>query len=327
MESRAFGRAGFSVSSVGFGAWGIGGTWWGGSPDDEAARLALRRAAELGVDFYDTALAYGDGHSESLVGRLVRETRSPALRVASKIPPKDQRWPARHDSLARDVFPADWIVSCAEKSLRNTGLERLDLIQFHVWSDSWMREDEWWRAVERLKRDGKIALWGASINDHEPDSALELVRSGRADSVQVIYNVFDQKPAERLFPLCRETKTAVIARVPFDEGSLTGTFTRDTLFPEGDFRTDYFRDRRGETASRSARLKDVASRHGLTLAQAALKFCLADPAVSTVIPGMRRPSRVEENVVAADGKPLPPALLAEFRAAAWPFWEASPRLR
>nr|HRY30163.1 aldo/keto reductase [Elusimicrobiota bacterium] len=214
MKSRPFGKAGFDVSEIGFGSWGIGGTWWGRSIDDKSSLKALHRALELGITFFDTALVYGKGHSEQLIARAFREKKPTNVYVASKIPPKNNGWPARHDTLARQVFPKDWIVSCLDKTLRNLSLERIDLIQFHVWSDSWMREDEWWETVESLKKTGKIRLWGVSINDHEPESALELVRSGRADSVQVIYNIFDQSPAEKLFPLCLEKNTAVIVRVP-----------------------------------------------------------------------------------------------------------------
>jgi aryl-alcohol dehydrogenase-like predicted oxidoreductase len=316
---RSFGKAGFDVSEIGFGAWGIGGSWWGRSPDDAAALAALRAAVEHGVTFYDTARVYGDGHSERLVGQVRRENKDRDLFVASKIPPKNYRWPAARGSDVRDSFPADWIVSSTETSLKNLGLERIDVMQFHVWTDGWLAQsEEWLPAVERLKRDGKIRLWGVSINDHEPDTALELVRSGLADSVQVILNLFDQTPAERLLPLCREKNVAAIARVPFDEGSLTGAFTADTTFEEGDFRRNYFAGRMPEVLRRVDALRFLVGETGAeTLAQAALKFCLSFSAISTVIPGMRKPSRVAENVRASDGRYFGADLLAKLKAHAW----------
>lgn len=316
MKYRAFGRTGFDVSEIGFGAWGIGGSWWGTQPDDKAALAALRRAAELDINFFDTAIVYGDGHSERLVGQALRETRANA-RVASKVPPKNFRWPAAPDSLARDVYPAGWIIESVEKSLRNLRMERMDLVQFHVWADGWLKEDEWWEAVQKLKKDGKIAFWGVSVNDNRPESAVKLAESGRADSLQVIYNIFEQAPAERLLPLCQKSRTAVIARVPFDEGSLTGTFRADTVFEEGDFRRNYFKDRLPEVVKRVDRLRFLLQEGPKTLAEAALKFCLSHPAVSTVIPGMRRPARVEENAAASDGHLLSPALLARLKEHAW----------
>jgi aryl-alcohol dehydrogenase-like predicted oxidoreductase len=242
----------------------------------------------------------------------LRETKA-SVYIASKIPPKNMRWPAGHNIPARETFPPEWIVSNVEQSLRNLGVERLDLVQFHVWSDTWMKQDDWWEAVEKLKRQGKIRFWGVSINDHEPDSALELVRSGRADSVQVIFNIFDQSPVRHLFPLCREKSVAVIARVPFDEGSLTGTFTENTVFEEGDWRADYFKGRLPEIVARVSQIKPLLSDQAPSFAQAALKFCLSFPAVSTVIPGMRKVSNVEQNVLASDGRLLPPDLLERLK--------------
>jgi len=319
MKYRPFGRGGWDVSEIGFGAWGLGGAWWGGRPDDAEALRALHRAADLGINFIDTALVYGEGHSERVIGRFLKERRAP-LRVATKVPPKNHRWPADPRLPVRDAFPNEWIISCAENSLGNLGLERLDLLQLHVWSDHWMAQmDDWARAVETLKKSGKIRLWGVSVNNHAPDNALALVRSGLADSVQVIYNIFDQTPAERLFPLCREKNVAVIVRVPLDEGGLTGTLTPDTVFDDGDFRKNYFKGPRLlETVRRVENLRPLLRGKTETLPQAALKFCLSQPAVSTVIPGMRKASRVEENVCAVDGPLFSEDTLAALKAHAWP---------
>jgi aryl-alcohol dehydrogenase-like predicted oxidoreductase len=319
MRYRTFGKTGVQVSEIGFGAWGIGGSWWGKAVDDRASVQALRRALDLGINFFDTALVYGRGHSERLIGQVLAETRAPAS-VASKVPPKDGRWPALPAIPAKEAFPGDWIVSCTEQSLKNLGVERLDLIQFHVWSDAWMTQQEVWRpAVERLKQDGKIRFWGVSINDLQPDSALQLVDSGFADSVQVIYNIFEQAPADKLFPLCQKKGVAVIVRVPFDEGSLTGAFTLDTVFDDQDFRKDYFGGGRlAQAVRRVEALRPLFQEQGMSVAQGALRFCLSHPAVSTVIPGMRKPAHVEENVRAAESPPLPPDFRGHLKKHAWP---------
>lgn len=317
MRYRRLGRAGFEVSEIGFGAWGIGGKYWGATNDRLSLR-ALRRAFELGVNFVDTAFAYGDGHSEKLVGQAIREFRG-EVRVATKIPPKAGGWPPAPGTPARQAFPTDWIVRVTEQSLKNLRVERLDLQQFHIWRDEWLAETEWQEAVTKLKEQGKIRAFGVSVIDHRPDTALRAVTSGLIDSVQVIFNIFDQSPRDELFPLCRAHHVGVIARVPFDEGSLTGALRPDTQFPSGDFRGQYFRgDRLRETCQRVERLRFLVRDEIKSLAQAALKFCLSHPEVSTVIPGMRRPEHAEENCAASDGLPLRPDELEELRAHAWP---------
>lgn len=316
MQYRSLGRTQLKVSEIGFGAWGIGGMW--GPRDDEQALSALRRALDQGINFIDTALAYGDGHSEQLIAQVSRERRL-RVNVATKIPPKNHEWPARHDIPIKEVFPRDWIVQCTERSLVNLDTDCLDLQQLHVWTEDWLEQPEWIETLRELKAAGKIRFIGVSINDHEPDSALELVRSGWVDTIQVIYNIFDQSPAERLLPLAGENNIGIIARCPFDEGGLTGTLRADTVFPEGDWRREYFYgDRLKETVARVEGLKFLIRGEIRSLPQAALKFCLSHPAVSCVIPGMRRPSYVEENVSASDGKGLTPVELERLRAHAWP---------
>jgi aryl-alcohol dehydrogenase-like predicted oxidoreductase len=221
MRYRALGKTGLEVSELGFGAWGIGGTMWIGADDDESLR-ALRLAIEHGVNFLDTAYGYGDGHSEQLVGAAVRDSAE-TVYVASKIPPKNMQWPARPGVRAEEAFPADWIVACTERSLQNLGLETIDVQQFHVWSDEWVGQGNWLDGIDRLKRDGKIRFFGVSINDHQPDNAIRLVESGLVDTVQVIYNVFDQSPEDALFPAVETARVGVIVRVPLDEGALTGS--------------------------------------------------------------------------------------------------------
>jgi len=316
MRYRKLGKSDFQVSEMGFGAWGIGGTQWRGGTDEESLR-ALRRALQLGVNFIDTALAYGDGHSERLVGRVVREA---GLRVyvATKVPPKNQLWPARAGIGIEQVFPCRYILDTTERSLKNLGLDAIDLQQLHVWSPEWTNQDDWRRAFEELKRSGKVRAVGVSINDHQPDSALELIRTGLIDAVQVIYNIFDHSPEQELFPLCLERDIGVLARVPLDEGSLTGTITEATEFDPRDFRAYYFRgDRKRQVAERVAALqRDLAGVEG-TLPELALRFCLSHPAVSTVIPGMRQARHVEANAAVSEKGPLAPEVLAVLKKHVW----------
>ena len=315
MQYRILGRTGFSVSDIGYGAWGIGGKQWLGGEDVESLR-ALHRAIELGLNLIDTALAYGDGHSEQLVGQVVRQTGRKIF-LATKVPPKNLLWPARPGIGIEEVFPYHYIVECAEQSLRNLGVECIDLLQLHVWNPEWIHRDEWRRAFRDLKRAGKVQAVGVSINDHDPDSALELVRTGLIDTVQVIYNIFDQTPEANLFPLCRKENVGVLARVPLDEGSLTGHVDENTTFPPGDFRDWYFRgDRKRQVAEHVKALrKDLGD--GTSLPDTALRFCLSHPAVSTVIPGMRAVKHVESNVSLSDQGPLPDEAREILRRHAW----------
>ena len=316
MKYRKLGRTNYEISEIGYGAWGIGGALWQGAKDDESL-AALRRAIELGLNFIDTALAYGDGHSEQLVGQVVRAAGR-KIYVATKVPPKNELWPARPGIGIEQVFPYDYIMSSTEQSLRNLGLETVDLQQLHVWNPEWIGRDEWRRAFEDLKRSGKVRAVGVSINDHQPDSALELIRTGLIDTVQVIYNIFDQSPERNLFPLCLERNIGVLARVPLDEGALTGRITEDTTFPPGDFRNDYFLgDRKRQVVERvNALRRDLAATDG-NLPEMALRFCLSHPAVSTVIPGMRSLRNVEANCAVSDKGPLPPEVLDVLRRHAW----------
>ncbi len=316
MRYRALGKTGISVSEIGYGAWGIGGRQWLGADDQESLR-ALGRAIELGVNFIDTALAYGEGRSEQLVGKAVREAPGKVW-VATKVPPKNLLWPARPGVGIDEVFPYDHIIRCTEQSLRNLGVDVIDLQQLHVWNPEWIDCDDWRRAFEDLKKSGKARAVGISINDHQPDSALEAVQTGLIDAVQVIYNIFDQSPERNLFRLTQQMGVGVLARVPLDEGGLTGTIDENTTFPKGDFRERYFRgDRKRQVAERVAALKrDLAGVEG-TLAEIALRFCISHPAVSTVIPGMRRVKTVESSCSASERGPLGADVLAKLKRHAW----------
>jgi aryl-alcohol dehydrogenase-like predicted oxidoreductase len=304
LHYRKLGGTGLEVSEIGYGAWGIGKDAWRGAEDGESLK-ALHRAIDLGLTFVDTALAYGSGHSERLVGQVVRE-REEQIHVATKIPPKNRTWPAPSGLHPDEVFPGDHVRECTEQSLRNLGTEALDVQQFHVWQDEWIGQGDWMETVEDLKREGKIRFFGVSINDHEPENALGLLETGLADTVQVIYNVFDQSPEDRLLPACEEKGVGVIVRVPFDEGSLTGKVTPRTSFEEGDFRNRYFRGERKQEVQERVRV--IVSELGVTeeeMAEVALRYVLSHPAVSTVIPGMRSVRNVERNMAVGDGKGLP----------------------
>jgi len=317
MNYRKLGGTGLEVSALGYGAWGISGKQWIGATDD-GSLAALRKAISSGVNFIDTALAYGDGKSEELVGKAVAESGEKVY-IATKVPPKNRVWPARPGVGIDKVFPYDYVIESTETSLRNLGAETIDLQQFHVWNPEWLSSDEWRRAFETLKTSGKVRFVGISINDHQPDSALGIIETGLIDTVQVIYNVFDQTPEKTLFPACLKHNIGVLARVPFDEGSLTGKVDESTTFPEGDFRNHYFRgDRKKQVVDRvAAILNDPGIAKTAAIADIALRFCLSHPAVSTVIPGMRSLSSVEANVKAATAEQLTQQEIDVLHRHAW----------
>jgi aryl-alcohol dehydrogenase-like predicted oxidoreductase len=314
MRYRTLGRTGWPVSEVGYGMWGMAG--WTGS-DDAESLAALEWAVRLGCNFFDTAWAYGSGHSERLLGRVVRAHPDRNLVVATKVPPKNSQWPSRRGSPLDDCFPPEHIGQFAAKSLENLGLPRIDLLQFHVWEDAWAHDERWQRAVDDLKRQGMVRAVGISVNRWEPANVLETLRTGRIDVVQVIYNIFDQAPEDELFPLCRERNIGVIARVPFDEGTLTGTLTLQSRWPEGDWRSTYFvPENLAASVARAEALRPLVP-EGMTMAELALRWILAEPTVSTVIPGMRKLRHVEQNLAVSDGRPLDPVLLGRLKAHRW----------
>jgi aryl-alcohol dehydrogenase-like predicted oxidoreductase len=317
MEYRTFGRTGWKVSEIGYGMWGMAG--WTGS-DDEESRQSLDRAVALGCNFFDTAFAYGDGRSEELLGELLKRHPGKKLYIATKIPPKNRRWPARPEYPLRDVFPEDYIREYTEISLRNLGTSSMDLQQFHVWDDSWAADDSWQRAITSLKKDGLVKAVGISINRWQATNVLKALATDLIDSVQVVYNIFDQAPEDELFVECQRRNIAVIARVPFDEGSLTGTLTPDTKWPDGDFRNIYFQpENLKNTLDRVEKLRPAVP-PGMKLPELALRHILQHPAVGTVIPGMRKLTHVEQNLAASDGRPLPTAVMDELRRHRWDRW-------
>ncbi|WP_216671541.1 aldo/keto reductase [Saccharibacillus qingshengii] len=316
MNYRTLGKTGLQVSEIGYGAWGIGNSGWLGAQDDESVQ-ALHRAIGLGLNFIDTALVYGDGHSEKLVGQVMRE-RSETVYVASKIPPANGQWPARAGVPSSETFTAEHVISSTEISLRNLGLDTIDVQQFHVWSDEWASQGDWLEGVQKLKEQGKIRHFGVSINDYEPDNALKLIESGIVDTVQVIYNIFEQTPEDRLLPACIEHNVGVIVRVALDEGGLTGSITPDSEFEEGDFRSRYFRgDRKREVYERVQKITQDLEIGQDAIAETALRYVLSHPAVSTVIPGMRSVRNVERNMRIGDGQGLPQEQLEKLKAHRW----------
>jgi aryl-alcohol dehydrogenase-like predicted oxidoreductase len=314
MKYRRFGRTGWTVSEIGYGMWGMAG--WTGSDDVESMQ-SLQRAVDLGCNFFDTAWAYGNGHSEELLGRLVRNNPAKKLYLATKIPPKNLAWPSRREYTLDDCFPPDHIDRYAHASLKNLGVGSFDLIQFHTWEDSWLEDDRWVKKIDDLRNQGLFRAVGISVNRWEPWNGMRAVESGLIDSVQVIYNIFDQNPEEALLPACAAMDVGVIARCPFDEGSLTGTLTLESRWPQGDWRNTYFVPQNLQASvARAGALKPLVP-PGMTMPEMALRFILNDPTVSTTIPGMRKMKNVEANVSASDKGPLPADLHAELRKHRW----------
>lgn len=316
MRTRKLGRTGLQVSEVGFGAWGIGGRQWMNGSDEESM-AALNRAIELGINLLDTAYAYNEGHSEKLIAKARKQAASPVF-VATKIPPKNRIWPAKPGIEIDEVFPYDYIVEITERSLRNLETDCVDLQQFHVWNPAWLGREEWRRGIEDLKKAGKVRYFGISINDHQPDTALGIIGTGMIDTVQVIYNIFDQSPETNLFSACKTHNIGILARCPLDEGALTGSIDERTQFEPGEFRDFYFRgDRKSQVVKAVDALRKELGDTGESLAETALRFTLSNDAVSCVIPGMRKVRNVEANAAIPEKGPLDGATLAKLKRHAW----------
>jgi len=321
MQYRRFGSQGWSVSDIGYGMWGMGS--WSNSNDDESL-ASLQLSVDNGCNFFDTAYAYGNGHSEGLLGQIIRSNPGKEIYTASKIPPKNLQWPAKPEYTLMDSYPPDHVEEYVHRSLENSRLERFDLMQFHTWQDDWMRDDRWLYRLDDLRSQGLIRAIGLSLNRWEPWNGVRAVKSGQIDAVQVIYNIFDQNPEDELFPACREHNVAVIARVPFDEGTLTGTLTKESRWPEGDWRNSYFVPENlipsVDKANEIKRVLEVWNREhssNITMPQLALRFILSNSDVTTIIPGMRKRSHVESNIEASDQGELPGELLDQLRQFRW----------
>ncbi len=314
MNYRRFGRTNWQISEIGYGMWGMGG--WTGSDDGESL-VSLQRAVDLGCNFFDTAWAYGEGKSEALLGQLVRANPGKKLYTATKVPPKNATWPSRREFTLDDTFPPEYIEQRVRESLEHAGLDSFDLVQFHVWEDRWVEDDRWIKKIDELRAQKLFARIGISLNRWEPWNGVQAVRSGLIDAVQVIYNIFDQNPEDELFPACVEKDVAVIARVPFDEGTLTGNLTKDSKWPAGDWRNIYFvPENLIPSVERAEQLKALLPAD-LTLPDVALRFILNNPTVSTIIPGMRKTRHVESNIAASDAASLPPELVSELQKHRW----------
>jgi aryl-alcohol dehydrogenase-like predicted oxidoreductase len=314
MKTRRFGRTDWQVSEIGYGMWGMGG--WTGS-DDEESLASLQLAIDLGCTFFDTAWGYGEGHSEALLGKIIKANPDKKLFTATKIPPKNFIWPSRREFLLEDCFPPDHIEEYVTSSLENSGLESFDLMQFHVWEDHFMDDNRWISKVADLKKQGLFQAIGISINRWEPWNAVRTVQSGMIDAVQVIYNIFDQNPEDKLLPACQENDVAVIARVPFDEGTLTGNITLESTWPDDDWRSTYFVPENLKSSVEHADALRPLVPDGMTMPEMALRFILNEPRISTIIPGMRKPHHVKMNIGASDLGPLPADLHKELKKHRW----------
>jgi aryl-alcohol dehydrogenase-like predicted oxidoreductase len=314
MQYRRFGRSDWQISEIGYGMWGLAG--WTGS-DRKEIEDSLDLAVASGCNFFDTAWGYAEGLSETILGELIRRNPDKKLYAATKIPPKNRQWPSKPTFLLKDVFPAGYIVEYAEKSLKNLGVEAIDLLQFHVWEDAWAQEDEWKEAIQKLTKEGKVQRWGLSINRWEPDNALKTLETGLIDAVQVIYNIFDQAPEDNLFPLCRKMDIGVIARVPLDEGTLSGHFTKETTFPADDWRSTYFVPENLNASVDHAEALRLDLPEGMSMPEAALRFILENQDVHTTIPGMRKLSHVKANIASSDGQRLPAEALERLKKHRW----------
>jgi aryl-alcohol dehydrogenase-like predicted oxidoreductase len=314
LRYRKFGRTDWQVSEIGYGMWGMAG--WTGS-DDVESLASLRRSIDLGCNFFDTAWAYGDGHSEELLGKALRANSGKKLYVASKVPPKNRRWPSQRGFTLDESYPPEYVFEYVDKSLRNIGVDALDLIQYHTWEDNWLDDQRTIRTIKELRAAGKVRAVGISMNRWEPWNGIRAVKSGLIEAVQVIYNIFDQNPEDELFPACRAYDVAIIARVPFDEGSLTGSLTLQSTWPKNDWRSTYFVPENLRTSVEHAEALKPLVPAGSSMAEMALRFILNHPDVATIIPGMRKIKNVEANIAASDKGPLPAVLHSELRKHRW----------
>ncbi|MBI3591148.1 MAG: aldo/keto reductase [Candidatus Melainabacteria bacterium] len=293
MEYRILGRTNLKVSAIGFGAWAIGGDMWG-PQNDKTSTAAINKAIDLGLNFIDTAAGYGDGHSEKIIGKVLK-TRKERIYTATKIPPL--MWPPPPSTRAKDAFPKDSIVQYVEQSLKNLQVDCIDLIQLHSWRKNWTDDTEWYETLTKLKKAGKINFIGVSVHDGLEDEALGLIETGRVDTIQVVYNILAQTPQKNLFPKALKHNIGIIARVPLAYGALSGKFTSNTTFPSGDFRSGkYAGNGLKYILSEIERYKKIVRTDDKEkLVSAALHFALAHKAVSLTIPGIRNAKQAEEN--------------------------------
>ncbi len=319
MEYRKFGKTGWDVSEIGFGGWQLGGTW--GNVDDSESIETLLYAFEQGINFVDTAMLYGAGRSETVIGKALKQWTGNDIYVATKVPPSV--WNQQEDINApmRGRYNAVYMRQEVEAALKRLDVECIDLLQLHGWYHRGAYELDWLESLNELKLEGKVRHIGVSLHDSRPDQGLAVAKLGLVDSIQVLYNVFEQEPADELFGAAEATDTAIIARVPLDSGALTGSWNADTIkdWAEDDKRFQMYSkgDNFAKTLERIEAVKAETSPHYENLAEAALRFALSNKAVSAVIPGMRNKHEVDLNTVHSDGKEFPAELAEALKKHAW----------
>ena len=321
MKYRKFGKTGWDVSEIGFGAWAIGGSW--GSQDDGESIKAMHKALDLGVNFIDTAAGYGNGRSERLIGQILKERKGEKIYVATKTPPSDGHWPPLPQERWEDRYSEKYLRENIETRLKNLGVEALDCLQLHTWTRAWNDDPQPLMLLRKFQKEGKIRAVGISTPEHDQNSVIDLMRGGWVDVVQVIYNIFEQEPAAQLLPVAKKQNVGIIVRVVFDEGSLTGRFTNETTFEEGDFRRNYFAgDRLSRSVARAQKVKETIAGSGYTMPQAALKFALANDAVGTIIAGIRNESQAQMNCSVSELPDMTPELQKKLWPHNWrrAFW-------
>jgi aryl-alcohol dehydrogenase-like predicted oxidoreductase len=318
VQRRPFGRTGWDISEVAFGAWQLGGQW--GPVDDDASVRALLDAYERGINFVDTAEMYGSGHSEEVVGRSLRDWTGARVYVATKVQPIHWPDPAESDPDIAAAYPAAYLRSSVEASLRRLGVDRLDLIQLHCWMPGGVHDQGWLTTLQAMREEGKIDRIGVSLRDHRADEGVAIAQSGLVDSIQVIYNIFDQSPEQGLLAAAAASQTAIIVRVALDSGSLSGAWTPasyDEWAPGSVLSTLFRGERFGQTLERVARIREVTDPFYESLDEAAIRFVLDAKEVSTVIIGMTSPERIERNLSFSDGGGLAPGLRDRLAGFEW----------
>src|SRR5258708_3113047 len=327
MKYRTLGKTELKVSEIGYGTWQLANdpNCWVGADLEESLK-SLARFVELGGNFIDTAWIYGfddakpDEHpSEQLIGKFLKQSgKRGRLILATKVPPKNMNWPALKGVSVSEVFPNDWIEKCVDDSLKSLGIDSLDLVQFHVWQDDFVDEDGWKETIQKIMKSGKVKNWGISVNDYQPTNCVRALDTGLISTIQFIFNLFHQKPTEKLFPYAKKRNIGLIARVPLDEGGLSGNFTENTTFEEGDFRSKFFtKERLKELVKRTDGLKKLLDGEAKTLSELGLRYILSFDEVSTAIPGMRKMSHVESNTSLSDGQKLSAQLMEQLKNNSW----------
>lgn len=327
MKYRILGKTGLKVSEIGMGTWQLANdpNCWVGS-DLKESLASLYKFTELGGNFIDTAWIYGYSDSfpnkhpsEELISKFLKESKKRRqLVIATKVPPKNMKWPAWKKIPISEVFPDKWIEKCVDDSLKSLKVDYIDLVQFHVWQDDFVNNDGWKNTIQKIIKSGKVGYWGISINDYQPSNCFKTIETGLISSIQFIFNIFHQKPTEKLLPFARKHNVGLIARVPLDEGGLSGKITLKTRFAKGDFRRNYFKDERlKELIKRTEELKRLLGKEVKTLPELSLKYILSWNEVSTTIPGLRRIRHVKENTAVSDGQKLSKELMNEIKRYAW----------